>query len=283
MLQVKIIKYLTIVFLLLIFNSCSLENKIELPSDFKEVPPIKLTLAQAFSVQKSLFVKANIEILDDIAAEDVVIGAIGLKEGLLKEEQYTPLSKVWNKKIITKGTSIVVPFEWPISNITEFQLKCSWGEEAKKVYVEGDLNPPEPKKAELTPSIITSEDGETIERGLAKKGIIIDSINVEEETEECNSPPCKKKVKIRAIVKNLRDTTLTHLSLAFGLFWTSEGKVPKLPKDYEARLPNEEELTFGELNLPSGGSIPFNVNIGRSVSEVKGGEFRPHIRILSFK
>jgi hypothetical protein len=170
-----------------------------------------------------------------------------------------------------------------ISNITEFQLKCSWGEDAKKIYVEGNLNPPEPKKAELTPTIVSSAEGQTIERSLPIKGIVIDSINVEEETEECNSPPCKKKVKIKAIVKNLSDSPLKHLSLAFGLFWTSEGKVPKLPKDYEAKLLNEEELTFGEINVPSGGSIPFSVNIGRSVSEVKGGEFRPHIRILSFK
>jgi len=48
-------------------------------------------------------------------------------------------------------------------------------------------------------------------------------------------------------------------------------------------LPSEEELSFGNLQIPVGGSIPFSVKIGRPVIVVPGGSFRPHIRILGYE
>lgn len=252
-------------------------------------PPINLTMSQAFTAQSSLFVKARVEVLNNIAADDVTIIALGLDEGKIIEQQKISLSKITKLPVVKKGTKLLVPFEMPVRKISEFQLKCSWGEHSKKIlddtHAGKDLEPPVPKKPELTPSISAEDEGEAVDRRVGHKGLIIDSINVlEEPCSDCGDVNLNaKKVKINAKLKNFSEKPVSNLSLAFGLVWYPEGKIPELAKDLTAKRPGEEELSFGQANIPVGGELPFSVKLAKPLLSLPGGEFRPHIRILSYK
>jgi len=263
----------------------------------EKIPPIEISLGQAFTVQDSLFVKAEIDIKKDILADEVLVSAIGLNEGSIKVKQSRLLSDVVESVVLESGTKLVVPFELPIKELSEFQLKCSWGEDSKHVSQAMpteiselpptvDLEAPEPRKPDIGPDLVLTKEGEVIERKNISSGkLAIDSINLVEEVKDCENCQggTEKWITINAVVKNLKNLPITNLSLAFGLFWTSEGKISDLPADLHKKLPSEEELSFGNLQIPVGGSIPFSVKIGRPVIVVPGGSFRPHIRILGYE
>lgn len=292
----------------LLFISCSgcllQDDPIAPPqiSDIEKTPPVKLEVSQAFTVQNSLFLKVRIEALHSISADDVEIAALGLHEGTLLAEQKVRLSNVVRSKNLIPGESYLVPFELSISKISEFQLKCSWGDEVRKNIENSqksqrtdDLEPPDPYKPGLLPELKSNGEfensaGGVIERSHLRSKVYIDEIEILEERCDvvvCDissqiAPQNARKVTIKAKVKNMTNSPVRNLSLAFGLFWAQQGKIPELPKDRTEKKPSEQELEFKNLTIPPGGSVPFNVKLDRVLVELPEGSFRPHVRILSF-
>lgn len=265
--------------------------------EMKKLPPVKVEVSQVFSVQDSLFVKVSIEALKDLYSDDIEISALGLEEGKVITEQRIRLSKFIDKKEFNKGAKYLIPFELPRKKIAEFQLKCSWGDDVRKNLESekreqktDDLEEPEPLKPNLIPVSKQGEQDSLVERKILSSKLLIDSIDVLEEScekIECNLKPGissskARKVTIRAQVKNLTNKPVKDIVLAFGLFWFPKNKIPDLPKDLAVKKQGEEELVFRDLVLPPGGSTSFNVKLDRILIELPQGEFRPHVRVLSF-
>jgi hypothetical protein len=294
-------------------TSCVHTGNVDLPvlSDAPK-PPVEVRLSKAYIVERTILLKIQVEVLNDLSASETVIGVIGLREGMIGEEQYMILADVVNRKSVFKGERIQLDFSLESGTLTEFQVKAFWGEDGKKVIREkvdmrdiaeiesDDIFSIEPddqislaEEREEEGSVFDSDffapepfkprfDEENDTRPYQKVMEVV-NIQVHEDEIPCELSSCPMRIMVRGVLRNNAPGRVGKVKLVFGLFWVPDGKLPAIPEDRAPRKPGEEEMSFGDKVFSSGESVDFEVAIGRPVYQIPGGTFMPHIRVLAYE
>lgn len=108
----------------------------------------------------------------------------------------------------------------------------------------------------------------------------IQELDVENETILCSEPPCDIMYTVLAKLENKGTETVDSVQIAVGLYWANSGQLPKVPAPDAELQENEELIELSELNIASGKSKKVRVKLDRSVPDVPGGSFIPHVRLL---
>lgn len=269
--------------------------------------PLKVQLSNAYIIDRTILLKIQLELLDTLRAPDTVVAVIGLREGNVIEEQYMILSDVVNREEVTEGERLIIDFSLESGELTEFQVKAFWGEDGRKIITEkitfNEFSELDPNEKNKNPDIQESQREENIPQGSPNldpppplkpesperlfvdnlRPMQIDQVVIHEEEIPCVKSPCPKRISVQGQLKNSSSQIISDVKLAFGLFWVPQGKLPLIPKDQDSRKPGEEELEFTEKLFAPGESVDFEVAIGRPVHQIPGGNFMPHIRVLTYK
>jgi hypothetical protein len=294
---------------ILLLSSCSIRStdSIDAISSSPE-SPVLLSLSQAYILDRTIMLKMQIEAKTRVETGSTVVGLIGLKEGAMKEEQYVILSSLVPKDYLFPNERIIVPFSLESGDLTEFQAKLFWGKEGReviqnKIFLEDsdDLGIQDPFIIEDASAVssISETDGTVDKINLLppdpvrpsmvydpRENILeylrIDEMEIYEEDLVCDFSRCPKKIKMKGVLKNITTINVSKVQLAFGLFWVPDGKLPLLPDEGAKKKASEEALSFGDKILEPNEGVEFEVQIGRPVYTIPGGDFMPHVRVLDY-
>lgn len=284
-----------LLFPLLILSSCTFVNKYvfqQQASEFEEAfdiagtkkgatlakkqnlekqAPLSVEIAQAFFDQEKLNVKVILTTHTEINPNDVVLGVTGLTDGELVEETYKKVSDVVASDMLDANTKIALRFELDKKDLSEYQVKCSWGEEAKELW------------AKLTPAPIetrASLSQELINAPALSGNLELSNIDIQSEELQCVLAPCDLTYTVIGKFYNGKDSPVAKAKLAIGLYWANSGQVPAIPA-LDAPVNENEELVEVALGLQSRESATIKIKLDRSVPQVPGGSFIPHVRLIS--
>jgi hypothetical protein len=115
---------------------------------------------------------------------------------------------------------------------------------------------------------------------LPAEDLYIAELDVENETILCNEPPCDIMYTVLAQLENRGAQTVDNVQIAVGLYWANSGQLPKVPNANSSLQDNEELIELDGLNIAAGSRATVRVKLDRSVPDVPGGSFIPHVRLL---
>ena len=242
--------------------------------------PLSIDVAQAFFDQDKLNVKVIITTHTEISPDQIVLGIAGLRDGELVEETYKKISDVVASERLDAETKLAVRFELASKDLSEYQVKCNWGNDATELW------------AKLNPSIETPANesraslaNQKIDQNLLKTPAIsgkleLSDLDIQSEELPCVLAPCDLNYTVVGRFLNGKETQVSTAKLAVGLYWAEEGQLPELPKTSEALSENEQVIEVA-LGLQSGEAATIRVKLDRSIPQVPGGSFIPHVRLIS--
>ncbi len=282
----------------IVLSSCAISNEINHnkesePTQIREEAvkdPVSLEMTQAYVGDRILYLKIILDTKDILESKNVVI-AIKTRDGeKIKEEQYQRLSDIIPNELTIIGSKTAVYFQTSIDGITDFDIVCYYGEEGKKVVaesIENSLMDESPK-----PAIIEAPEPKlaTIEEKIEEKSEKysdphLENIELIEETVGNNKKLGISGYLVLPVSFVRAEDKNRELKMAFSLVYVPDGKVPAIPADNEKKRIEEDELDFtnyikdGEVK-DGNVKIPFEVNVGKTVPNIKGGRFVPYVRLL---
>lgn len=288
-------------FVLLFLSSCSLFKPSYTTisdSGLSDSPPLSMEVVQAFFDGEYLKVKVYLTAKTDLNSKDVVVVVSGLSEGETQEQQTKVLADFLNKKeILEEGENAALEFSLKKENLTEYQVKCAWGEDAKKELAhvkeikqhlpEDNLATSSSSSASVLP-LVNSEQTDTnsrslelVENNVCSLPVSLLNIKYDKTETQCLKPPCDIIWTVSGKVENNSSYTVRNIELAVGLYWASEEGMANVPTCKEPLTANEQKLSLDGLTLASSEGKKFRVSIDRPVPIVKGGGFIPNIRLLN--
>jgi len=93
--------------------------------------PLDLTISQAFIDKGLLNVKVVLEPKANLDPRQIAVSLIGLKEGEIVGEVTKRASDVYAGPVLETGERLAMRFEVDAADLSEYQVKCSWGGEEK--------------------------------------------------------------------------------------------------------------------------------------------------------
>lgn len=240
--------------------------------------PLSVDVAQAFFDQEKLNIKIILSTHTEVDPSQIVLGVSGLSDGELVEETYKKLSDVVAGDLLEADSKIAVRFELTQKDLTEYQVRCSWGNEAKDLWAK--LTPAEQKQEpqDARASLATSKDNLNLPALSGK--LELSNLDIQSEQLQCVLPPCDLSYTVVGKFYNGTENVAQKAKLAVGLYWANDGQVPQIPDSNEQVNENEEVVEVA-LGLQSRETATIRVKLDRSVPQVPGGSFIPHVRLIS--
>lgn len=276
--------------------------------------PLELRIGNAFRDEKDLHVKVYVEPMYRLDPEDVVVSIAGLKEGEVIEEQHHRLSDVVSSSSVGPGQRVALRFTLPAENLSEYQVRCSWGADAQMMLAKleqpqavspavseseipqetalpekGDPSEPEARAMlQKSPELLFADRLPPAPAQAAKKLLVTNTVSLEDVRVVQNEVPCDRKpcdvlYTVEAQLQNGLAFPLKSVEIGLGLYWVEDGATPTFPSGDSTLAANEELVTLDGLGLASGAQRTLRVSVDRQVPIVPGGAFMPHVRILSFR
>lgn len=246
--------------------------------------PLKVRVAQAFFNGEDLHIKVHVSTKTELPADSIVVEVSGLREGEIKESQYQQLSKVTGLPLLQAGQIIVVPFTLQAQELTEYQVRTTWGEEAQAVLRAHASNEDASQSVKHAQNLPAEIELQTTPPNLLARAagpeLRLENLAVSEEELVCDDAPCDLLYTLEAELVNHGEMAAHAPSLALGLYWANEGQVPQIPLSDQGLMPQEEHIFLDTLVLEPGARRPLRVRVDRAVPQVPGGRFIPHLRVL---
>ena len=198
-------KYFSYIFVALFLSSCSWLSfgdeqleEVEVKSNLSQSglaqskrvggkPPVEISILSVKNIDGKLLVDAELKPLTDIPSRDVTLALFGLKGGVVVESDIKNLAELLGDDELEAEIPRNASFSIPSAEITDYQVKCSWGEEAKEL---ASLGAQENSKIALPASSEPVDDSLLEEAALADDVIQLDDVvssealeKVEEEEE----------------------------------------------------------------------------------------------------
>ena len=283
-----------------------LDEEIEPKLEEQKLAPIQVEVAQAFRAKDKLTVKVLLESRTYINPTDIIVILSGLEEGSVVEEQFQQVSDVVSGALKPEQR-VSLLFSLNANRLTEYQVQCSWGEDARKVLAQkmkkaretmrSSLRKTKPlvqAKKPLKPKPETPVAEQKTE--MAKKptpvlekntyeggSLVLDNIVVEREEAACDTSPCDILYTLTAQLVNSSEASISSIELALGLNWVSENQQAKVPEKLSPLTKGEERIALSDVTLVPQQTKKVRVSVDRAVPVVEGGEFLPHLRLLNFE
>lgn len=264
-------------------NAASLESQ-ELKS------PLNISVSEAYQEQDYLHVQAKVEVAADVSADTAVVGVVGLKDGTEVAREFVKLSQLIKNAQLKSGQTITVPLKLAANDISEFQVRCLWGNEAAAVIASIDsqtaraslATPPAAEQdiaIDPVARIISQANGEKSDAAPASIKLTI--ADIRETQVECKIKPCDLLYTVIAELENNGAVAVESATIAVGLYWANSGALPLVPVDGAKLRDSEQELILSGLDLSPGEKKRLEVKVDQPVPPVRGGGFVPHVRLLS--
>ena len=266
-------------------------------AETQKEPPLTIAVQQAFFVGENLNIKLRVSARAEMSANDILVGVRGLVDGQITARRFLTLSQVLSEEFVSADNSYVVSVELPAAGLTEYQVVCAWGMDAKLLQseVRSDLAKTEivessPNPPDLIPSVLNSSAmnpsipggevrGEAIGVSAGEVGVLED-VSLEETRVACKTPPCDFRYTVRARFINKMSEPVARVKLAVGIKWAAEDKLPTTPPNFQPLENDESAVELTELNVPAGGSKRLKIGVDRAIPDIPGGRFFPYIRLV---
>jgi len=264
--------------------------------------PVQLSVAQSFYVGDTLHIKVRVAAKTSLPTDRLVVGITALREGQIVETHYSRLLEETGQALLRSGESALIPFQLTSQDSSEYQIQCSWGEEAAALWskvggaaaqtgeavaaasqapdaramapiseapTDLPLNAPDPVKPPLP--------------GASGEEAAIEDVALDEQEDACAQPPCDRRYTLTARVVNHGASPITNVRLAVGFSWSESAQRPKSPPKGKEQQDGEELVDLGSKALQPGQGRKLRVKVARAVPVVPGGAFLPYIRLLDWK
>jgi hypothetical protein len=264
--------------------------------------PIAVSVRKAYQELNTLHVTTRLDILSDITTDQAVVGIVGLKDGIEITNNFVKISSLSNKEELKAGQSLSIPLEIPADGITEFQVRCLWGQDASPTIALLDRN--NLSRARLARqdsphlldpnNVFTQKQQDPVAKIISKsaiseqpkqnkslKNVTLGIAETREKETSCKNKPCDILYTVVAELENKGSSKINRAKIAVGLYWANAGAIPAVPADGAKLRDTEQELTLKDLHLTPGQKKRLEVKIDQPVPPVRGGGFVPNIRLLS--
>lgn len=262
--------------LLLCLASCSFfEHSTEVVEEYRE-PPVDVSVGQTDFSESGLQVMVQLRPRTALATENIAVGIFGLENGVQIEQQVVLLKDALGDQVLEPEETYEVPLRLHSSKISEYQVKCSWGEEVQRL-VENTIDTP-------ANTFVEEAEEEALDYEVSgTPGLLLAAVKVEKEALPCTKPPCDMLFYVNADLMNNTPSSIAEIRLALGLFWVNDGESLQAPVGGEPLAQNEEEIMLAEVSLEPGQAKRIRVKVDRAVPPVPGGRFTPHLRVLDYE
>lgn len=249
-----------------------------------KLAPVDLEVAEAFFEEDVLLVKIRVRAKTSINPQNIAVGVLGLREGDVVEKNVQAVSDIVVGREMIAGQSAALSFSLREPELTEYQVQCSWGEDAARLLSEAPARP----RADASADSRSSAPSAGIRAESASKPLPdehplgLEDVNVEENKVDCAAAPCDILYTMNGRLVNHLPDAVSRIQLAVGLYWTMQGMLPQVPASGAAPTSGEEIIDLGAAVLPGGASRRIRINIDRKIPVVPGGRFVPHLRVVGF-
>jgi hypothetical protein len=268
------------VILLLLFSGCSVVNGTsdwfssksngnkESKIEKAEKNPVEVDISQAYYSGETLNLKVYVRALTEVPTSEIVVAAIGLSEGTIVEQHIKKLSDFYSGEFVKKDQKIALSFQLGNKKLSEYQVNCSWGNEAKQLLAQTAVPTLDPGVNNIRARI----DGE----------VSLREVELIKHPIKCPAEPCDIMYSINSKVVNGTNSSIEDIKLALGIFWVDETKKMSAPSGGQELLDGEEVVSLEKLHLGSGEAKSLRISVDRPIPVVPGGDFFPYLRILSY-
>lgn len=273
--------------------------------------PMVVDITQAFIENGQLRVQARLEAKTSLQTAKVVLQLSGLKDGEVVEQQIQRLSELTPLSELSSGQAVAAQFALNSGELTEYQLRCSWGADAVALLdrvapkeglydatsSRGRLENAKVRGAELVKSeshepndeistVLRKSDHEdhTPENKTAPiqtSGAFLLNTRVEQTDEQCIGQYCEHRYAVSGSLINGTEQTLSGVVLGLGVYWAANGEQPELPNANAPLAKNEKEIRLSRLQLAPHQSRQIRVTVDRAIPGIPGGSFVPHLRLVT--
>lgn len=235
-------------------------------------PPIELSVAGAEVINGTLHVHVVARAKAAVDARRVVVALKGMNRESVAVEDARLLGREIGSDPLEAGRDYRLELTLPAKGLTDYQVQCSWGDDAAAYtgLVGGGSGESHDAK---------SADRRT--RGFG--GVEFDSYQVSERPMDgCSGANCESVCSVSALLANHGTASRKGIVLALGVVWVGEGEnVPELPREAEAG-DNEQMVNLPGVVLEPGASKQLRLTLDRPIPKVPGGAFVPTLRVLGF-
>jgi hypothetical protein len=303
-----------------LFNSATPVDNLNSHANSDSQVPLSVSVQQAFVKDNKLHVKVRVDAKQSVKTEQVIVGVTGLNDGNITEQQFKKLNEISTGQELEPGQALALDFVLNSNAITEYQVRCSWGEDAIKLAKSLSMDPPnsdiQSARAMLNENAITQTSlseasdsriakhlsevdivEQTIQNSvLSNEHLLTPVVNISSEKNvaihlsplriskrlsSCPNKVCDYLYTVESSLINDSEKIITSVVLAVGLNWVNNGQQPVSPDNFLPTKPNEDELSIGNLQLKPDETRPLRINIDKPVPSVAGGGFQPSVRIVS--
>ncbi|MCC6933790.1 MAG: hypothetical protein IT292_11175 [Deltaproteobacteria bacterium] len=246
--------------------------------------PIEVKIDQEYIHQDMLNVSVRLVPQTDLATGKIILILTGLNEGEVVEEQIKRLSTVISSEEVNEGDQIDVKFTMPSASITEYQIKCVWGEEALSYVTkfEKSLVASTPAPGVVTPAPTDDENKSPSISESTNQGLVLEEMEKVKEAQKCAAKSCDYIYVIKFLVVNRSQRIVQNIKLAMGVFWLEDGQDLEILKAGEKLRADEQSVDLSGVTLAPGQSKKISIRVDKPLPDVPGGAFVPAIRLLGF-
>ena len=212
-----------------------------------------------------------------LATGKVILILTGLNEGEVVEEQIKRLTNVVQAQEIEKDEPINVEFTMPSPTITEYQVKCVWGDEALSYVarVEKSERPITPERTSPAASAATAPQADG-------GGLLLDNLIRQKEELPCGKASCDYVYVLKFDLVNRTQQIVTMAKLAMGMLWLEEGQdLPTITAGTELRA-DEQIVELNGITIAPGQAKKVSIKIDKPLAAIPGGGFVPTLRIIKY-
>jgi hypothetical protein len=259
--------------------------------------PLELKVAQAFFDEEDLVVKVHLTAKTAMRADEIVVGVVGLEEGNVVEEKLQFVNEVVSQEILAPQSVTALRFTLTAKNLSEYQIRCSWGDEVQKVKaaaadlaaIEEQLRNSSRASLSKNPAQVDTREPphppvmmppRIVRPAMPERPLSLEQVEIQEDRGDCREEPCESYFTIHATIKNHTNGLIQGVRLAVGIYWAKTGRLPQLPAVDASLRPSEELVTLDTLELDSEQSKRVRIKVDRKIPRVPGGSFIPHVRLL---
>ena len=268
----------------------SVNHKIEL-TEAELPPPLSIEVVKDSIIDHTLYANVRLNPRAIMNSQDVVLEAIGLNNGEVVERVSQNVADLTSNAPLQPGVPLDLEFTLGADRLGEYQIVCAWGHKdnlAEKALSRGRIASPSSgeesnNRAQLEEQQLAIQQSAKVTEIFDRPDevLVLRNVATISDPETCSKKPCEYRYVVEGQLANYGKKPIRDIFLALGIYWEEHGRKTIYPKNFAVLGANEEKVPLGDFILNSGQSRNIKLTVNRSIPDIPGGRFVPHLRILS--
>ena len=256
-------------------------------------PPLDVEVVDSALMNGELVVKVQLRAKTQIDPNAVALALTTLVNGQVSRQEIIALNELLTEPLPAGGVTAVL-LRTKASEASEFQVRCSWGDEARSLMLSKRSGAAAATGVAAKDSRVPAGAAESIAQGLDVRrvgadgvvselsaGLSLVDMVVDTQETKCSFAPCDINYIVSAqLVNQSSEKRYQRIALAVGLQWENAGKKIKTPESYKPLSAGEDEAALDSVVLAPGQAKKVRIRIDQPVPVVPGGRFVPYLRVL---